>query len=233
MPTLILPNDPIFHYFSIASGIFWSLTYIVIIRRGFKDNTYGMPIAAVSANVCWEFIFSFVYPTPPPQLYVNIAWLVLDLVIVYQIVTYGRAGAAGATNLLTRKYFLPEFFFGLVLAFGLIYTSATEFELIIKASYPHYRSVGMVYSAFGQNLLMSILFVRMLITRDNISGQSIYIALLKLIGTVCASIALNRIFPDSSYLRFLYVAIFVIDLVYVVLLLQIFRVAGVNPWRRL
>jgi len=31
----------------IVGGIFWSLTYILVIRRGFKDKTYGIPLAAL------------------------------------------------------------------------------------------------------------------------------------------------------------------------------------------
>jgi len=32
-------------------GLFWSVTYILIIRRGFKDKTFGMPMAALCANI--------------------------------------------------------------------------------------------------------------------------------------------------------------------------------------
>jgi hypothetical protein len=53
----------------ISSGIFWSLAYIFIIVRGFKDRTPGIPVLALCANISWEFIFSFIYPRQPPQLY--------------------------------------------------------------------------------------------------------------------------------------------------------------------
>jgi hypothetical protein len=43
----------------IGSGIFWTLVYLLIIRLGFRDKTYGMPITALCANISWEFIFSF------------------------------------------------------------------------------------------------------------------------------------------------------------------------------
>jgi hypothetical protein len=39
------------------------------------------------------------------------------------------------------------------------------------------------YAAFGQNLMMFILFIDMLLTRNNLLGQSIFIALFKMIGT--------------------------------------------------
>ncbi len=56
---------------AIASGVFWTLTYLLIIRRGFQDKTYGMPFFALCANISWEFIFSFVLPHTPPQRYRN------------------------------------------------------------------------------------------------------------------------------------------------------------------
>src|SRR6266487_273578 len=46
----------------LGSGIFWTATYILIIRRSFLDHTYGMPLVALCANISWEGIFSFIYP---------------------------------------------------------------------------------------------------------------------------------------------------------------------------
>ncbi len=42
----------------LGSGLFWTVTYLLIIRRGFRDQTYGMPLVALCANLAWEFIFS-------------------------------------------------------------------------------------------------------------------------------------------------------------------------------
>jgi len=47
----------------LGSGLFWTLTYLIIIRRGFIDKSYGMPLAALSANISWEAIF-LLYETP-------------------------------------------------------------------------------------------------------------------------------------------------------------------------
>jgi hypothetical protein len=71
-------------------GLFWSATYILIIRRGFKDKTFGMPIAALCANISWGMIFTFVLPHDAPQIYVNYIWFSLDVVIVIQFLKYGK-----------------------------------------------------------------------------------------------------------------------------------------------
>ena len=55
-------------------GLFWSATYILIIRRRFKDKIFGMPMAALCANILWEAIFAFVTHHSTPQLYVNYIW---------------------------------------------------------------------------------------------------------------------------------------------------------------
>jgi uncharacterized membrane protein YfcA len=74
-----------------------------------------------------------------------------------------------------------------------------------------------VYSAFGQNLMMSILFIAMLRSRGSLRGQSVGIALLKMGGTALASFAFYFYNPDydgSVLLPFLYVAILIFDGIY-------------------
>ena len=73
----------------VGSGVLWTVTYLLIIRRGFLDHTYGMPLVALCANLSWEFIFSFVFPHGPVQRPVNIVWFCLDLIILYQLLRYG------------------------------------------------------------------------------------------------------------------------------------------------
>ncbi len=82
----------------LGSGAFWALAYLLIIRRGFLDETYGMPLVALCANVSWEFIFSFVHPHGPVQRPVNIVWFLLDLIILFQLLKYGPREFAGLSK---------------------------------------------------------------------------------------------------------------------------------------
>nr|WP_222707310.1 hypothetical protein [Pontibacter qinzhouensis] len=41
----------------ISSGVFWTLAYLLLLRRGYIDKSYGMPMVALCANISWEFIF--------------------------------------------------------------------------------------------------------------------------------------------------------------------------------
>jgi hypothetical protein len=185
-------------------GLFWSATYILIIRRGFKDKTFGMPMAALCANISWEIIFAFFSPHDAPQLYVNYIWFSLDVVIVIQFLKYGKKEFPN----ISRWQFFAIFVLGISIAI----------PMILAVNYQLEDNVG-AYAAFGQNLMMSILFVTMLINRKGIEGQSFYIALFKMIGTGLSSIAFYLYRPiaqDSILLQFLFIAIFVFDLIYTV-----------------
>ncbi len=192
----------------IVGGIFWSLTYILIIRRGFKDKTYGMPLAALCANISWEAIFSFIHPHSPPQLYINYIWFLLDVIIVLQFLKFGKSEFP--------KFSINQFYYAFLMAL------ITAFFLVLFITYEFNDFKG-AYSAFGQNLMMSILFITMLLSRNDLRGQSFYIALFKMLGTGISSLAFYLYQPiaqGSLLLSFLFVSIFIYDLIYLCLIYQ-------------
>src|SRR5690242_13024355 len=152
----------------IIGGIFWSLTYVLIIRKGFMDKTFGMPLAALCANISWEAIFSFFHPSSAPQLYINYAWFGLDTIVVYQFLRFGKKEFPN----LSASLLYIVFSFALVMAFCTVLFVTYEFNDWQGA-----------YAAFGQNLMMSILFINMFLSRDDLRGQSLYVALFKMLGT--------------------------------------------------
>ena len=191
-----------------GGGIFWSLAYILIIFRGFKDKTYGMPLFALCVNISWELIFSFILPSTNPQIYINYIWLILDIFIMIQFLKFGKFELPTLSN----KQFYTVFLLALATGFGLTLSVTYEFN-----------DLEGVYAAFGDNLFMSILFIVMLFTRNNLRGQSIYIALFKMLGTAFNSVAFYLYEPitrGSVLLPFLFISIFVYDLIYVGLIYQ-------------
>jgi hypothetical protein len=212
--------DPTLEIFlQVGSGLFWTLTYLLILRRGYQDKTYGMPVLALCANLSWEFTFSFVFPHPQPQLYINYVWLLFDIGILIQFFLYGRPAYP---RQLPAKLFYPAFL--LMLLFSAL--------TIILISYEFDEFIG-IYAAFGQNLLMSVLFISMLLHRNSLKGQSIYIALFKMIGTILPSLLFYFYFPASYLLIMLYLAILTYDIIYFTMLYHRTLTAGINPWRRL
>ena len=166
----------------ILGGIFWTLTYILIIRHGFKDRTYGMPLAALCANISWEAIFAFIHPHSPPQLYINYAWFVLDVIIVFQFLKFGKKEFS--------KLSLGQFYSLFLVAI------AVSFATILFVTYAFHDRLG-AYSAFGQNLMMSALFLAMFFRRDTLRGQSFLISLFKMLGTGISSMAFYLYQPIS------------------------------------
>lgn len=185
----------------LGSGLFWTVTYLLIIRRGFRDQTCGMPLVALCANLAWEFIFSIVHPHGPIQRFVNIVWLLCDAVILYQALRFGPREFPRVPK---RVFYLM---FGLALA--------TSFCAVLFMSY-EFNDMDGVYAAFGQNLMMSVLFIAMLYHRRSLRGQSGSIGICKRIGAALASLAFylyTDVAGQSILLQFLFIAILGYDLI--------------------
>jgi hypothetical protein len=158
--------------------------------------------------ISWEFIFSFILPHRFIQRIIDISWFLLDTVILAQFLKYGF----NQFPYLSKLSFYMAF----------VVTLITSFCTVLFVSVEFHDWHG-VYAAFGQNLLMSILFITMLYQRQSLQGQSIGIAVCKLVGTLFASLAFYLyadISQDSILLPFCYIAIFIYDLTYVSLLIK-------------
>lgn len=217
-------------------AFFWISTYLLIIRRGHRDQLPAMPLAAVSLNLCWEGIFSFIYLPNDPR--VTVAWgscFVLDLFIFHQVVRYGR-----------RDFAYPWFQRHFAAVLGLSLGSA--FVTLMGFTAQFGDKLGW-FTGFLQNLLMSILFVAMILRRDSIQGQSMYIAMGKFLGTFVAFLLaiywspafgtavvdhrLRAPTPMPPLVYWIYPLIFVFDVMYIKLLYDKLKQEGIPPWRRL
>jgi hypothetical protein len=187
-------------YYPLLFGValFWTIAYILIIYKGFKDQSCGMPLVAICANITWEFLLTFLMPFHPLQQIVTLVWFLLDCIILLQFLYYSK-------NLYPKRTLHASIFTYIVIAFLLHYGMAVEFQ----------DKMG-IYSAFGINLLMSILFIKMLLTKE-LQGQSLSIAYFKMIGTLCASILCYSLYPQSILLMIMYILIFILDVVYILL----------------
>jgi len=206
---------------TLISGVCWTLVYIELIRRGFKDHSYGMPLFALTFNLAWEFVFSFVFRDKnlvTAQTIINIIWCGFDVVIAYTYFKYGRKDFAQHAD---TRWFVPWSLAAFVFGFGVIYFSGVEFG----------ANNGAIYTAFAQNLMMSVLFVGMLTKRKSVDGQSIYAAILKWVGTAAPTILFfSR--TGSLLVLILGVGCFIYDALYTYLLYQKFQELGLNPFTR-
>jgi hypothetical protein len=203
-------------FLTLFSGLCWTIVYLDIINRGFRDKTYGMPLFALAFNIAWEFIFGFLlYQGFALQRIVNIAWFSLDAIIAYTYFRYGRSDFPRAYG----RFFIP--WSALAVAFLVIYFAGLEFA----------DRRGATYTAFAQNLMMSVLFISMLVRRDNVTGQSMVIAIFKWLGTLAPTI-LVWFATGSKLVLVLGIAIFLYDVFYSVLLYRKFLDLRLNPFTR-
>ncbi len=199
-----------------CTGLFWTLTYVLIIRQGFADRTYGMPLVALAANLSWEFIFAFV--RPPGGLTSRVivtVWLCFDLVIGYTLIRFGPK----EFGYLPRPVFYAGCAGTLVLAYLGIDLFSRQFD--------HGRGD---LAAFASNLMMSGLFLGMLAARQTSRGQSPAIAAAKLLGTGFASLYTWRLghYPHAAILPYLYFANLAVDLTYLSAVWSVWRRRGVQ-----
>lgn len=201
-----------------ACLLLWLLCYGLIIRRGFKDQAHGMPLAPLCVNVSYEFVFGILYPDSPPLNYANIAWLFVDLVIVYQ---YLRFAPREFPAQWPRQWFYPAFALAL----------ATAFTGVLAITYEFDDWQGN-YTGWGDQLLISLSFPALLLRRQSVKGQSLYIALSRLFGSLAVIPAQYLLTPNSVFLLYVYVVFVIFDCIYIALYLRQCRLDGIDAWRR-
>ena len=227
-----------------GSVLAWTIAYLSIVYYGFADRTYGMPMPALAANLSWEAIWAFVIkPFSDIGHVLTIPWFCVDLIVAMQCVLYG---GNDATEPFLRRYYRWLFLAAIAIAFPIMYWSFKEFN-------DWYAE----FTASGDSLLISVLFVGLLIRRRGVSGQSMVIAVSKWLGTFLAWIATSltvnttpaHLWPSSPWafvtetvrhtaypltplINFLYTVTFVTDILYIVMLRQRLQECGLSLWRR-
>ena len=192
-------------FLTILSGVAWTIVYIESIRVGFRDKSYAMPLVALALNISWETIYAVhSVSSVSAQTFVNFAWALLDLVIVF---TYFRFGRSELPKFITR----PVFIIWSLIVFG----SAFAIQALFIGQFGWTDAAR--YSAFLQNVLMSGLFIAMLVARRGARGQSMIIAVAKWIGTLAPTILIG-VLGNLPFITGLGILCSVFDLIYIGLL---------------
>jgi hypothetical protein len=196
-----------------VSAIAWTLVYINCIRIGFHQKTYCIPLWALSLNFAWEAWHGF-YDLHELglqlQVIINAIWALFDAVILY---TFFRFGKRYFPKNLKSGWFYSWGITSLGISFLVQYAFVLEFGTVMGGS----------YAAFLQNLLMSVLFIVMLQSRNGSEGQSLTIAYSKCIGTLAPTILFGLIGSEAlngpnRFVLIVGLIIFMFDVVYIVLL---------------
>lgn len=204
---------PLFLIFNVS----WIALYVLVIRRGFLDKTFGIPLVALAVNFSWDVINTFVSPSPDGQAIFNFVFIVLEIVIIYQLLRFWQTEI---TNMPPAHFYFWSVI-ALVMSLVLIHAAQVEFQGTGERS------------GYADTFLSSAFFVAMIYMRRDLGGQSLYIGLLKLVGNASLMLALLlRPWPgteNSVLLPVLYVGIFFFDIAYVVLYVWRARQHDINP----
>jgi hypothetical protein len=196
-------------FLTLLSGIAWTVVYIDAIRIGFKDKSYAMPLFALGLNLGWELLYAYnslVQGSGPSlQGIINACWALFDLGIVYTYFRYGRR--------YWPRAFSTNAFVGWSL---LVFATSFVLQFIFFDEFGGHNAAR--YSAFLQNLLMSVLFIGMFVSRKGGEGQTLLIAIAKWIGTLAPTI-LFGIYEQSLFITVVGLFCSVFDLIYIGLLL--------------
>lgn len=168
-------------FLTLLSGICWCIVYEECIRLSLKDKTYAMPFWALALNITWEGIYTYydLRAGGSVQGIVNVLWFCLDVVILALYFKYGRKHHEADNDALFYLWTI----LGIAAMFFVQFAYVKEFGLE--------GHLSAQYSAFAQNLIMSIAFIYMLVKRGNTKGQSMLLAIAKWIGTLAPTITMG------------------------------------------
>jgi hypothetical protein len=146
------------------------------------------------------------------QVVFNAVWCLFDIGILYSYFKYGQKYFP---DFLSRKIFIIWSVLVLITSYIIQYFFVVEFGLVKGGS----------YSAFLQNLAMSLLFIGMYVQRRGDEGQSLNIAINKFIGTLAPTIlvgvvGLEAFGAPNLFILVLGSLIAFFDLVYIFILIK-------------
>lgn len=235
--------------FFCLAGLFWTICYVLIIYRGFKDKTYGMPLLVLCSNLVWEFMLGFMgdpivdvgsaFEMSRHPLYlriIDVVWFLFDCGILYLAFKYGKKEFVKYYPYAPKWAFVPVIFTYMFLSF--------LFYAVCVYEWGDYNGI---YGAYLDNVLISAFFIRMLWKRDNAAGQSMWIGLTKFLGTFFTFIAGGAVLHNElgiskrevfqmelfPLLKLCLILIIVFDIVYLVFLYRMMKYKlHLNPWTR-
>lgn len=198
----------------------WTIVYALMVKRGIQDKTFAMPIIALAIDLSWEAYYTFLGGMPIPAA----PWLALNLGVLYTCYRYGRNDFDWP---LLRRWFRTILSVTLVVAFVLVYSFIEAFD-------DHFGALSASFAMIVYSTLLPVMLIR----RNSLNGQSLYIALLILIGDITGFIATiyaqANLDTNLPYEWMIAVNIYVLPahLFYVYLVWWMARRDGINPWKR-
>jgi hypothetical protein len=179
---------------TLLGSVSWITLYGEAVRVGLRDKSYAIPFWALGLNLSWAVIYTVFagkIEGPSHQVVLTAVRIVLDILVLY---TWFRFGVKHFPSNPGEKWFVPWSLLVIAACFILQGAVILQFGL--------YQSLA--YTAFMQNLAMSLLFIAMLARRKRRKAQSMIIAFAKLTGSLAPTILYGvvgtELFHGPNYL---------------------------------
>ena len=255
---LAIPSGvPMWDILTIISGLFWTLVYIILIYKGFKDKTCGMPLFVLGLNWAWEFQMAFLgepfMSTTDTfwgvsaahgtwQRVWDVSWFLFDCVLIYLKIKYGKKEFKDTMPHVPDKLWGPYVFFVCFISFWFVFWSVYE-----------WHDPNEFYAAYMQNFFISLLFIEKLFREGGVRGNGVnlWVAILKFFGTLAPSclgaltlvisydLGLGWLTPNSEgalnltwmpFTKMLILCVTLMDIFYIVMVYRTMKKEGMNPW---
>lgn len=187
-----------------TGAVLWIIAYGIILRAAFRQQELIIPVAAVVCNFGNEVSGAlFFVPDMGKALVVAYwLWMLLDMVIIYNLFRYGRKQWSSP--------YLRNNFPWLV-GISLVCSIALSSSFMVRYDLP----MG-VLDAYIVNVVMSVTFIGLLLSK----GPGKHDALLgwtKFLGTGIISVMFLTKYPDNTFLTALYLTVAFFDVLYLFL----------------
>lgn len=149
--------------FTAISGILWSISYILMAKKAFKDRSYAMPLHCLCLNITWEAVYGFVYGPGLLNQVVFAQWMIVDVVLFYAILR--SAPYAWKQSPLVARHLAAIIVVGCVVCLWL--------HLAIAATFiPSIGRQVVFMTAWPMQVLINLSSIAQLISRGNTLGHS-------------------------------------------------------------
>ncbi|RDL32630.1 Uncharacterized protein BP5553_09086 [Venustampulla echinocandica] len=149
--------------FTALSGVLWSVSYILMTTKAFKDKSYAMPIYCLCLNITWEAVYGFVYGPGPVNQIVFAQYMIVDIFLFWAIIKSARyqwrQSPLVADNLIW------------IIMFGCVF--CTWLHLAIAATFiPHIGRQVVFFTAWPMAAIISLGSIAQILSRGHTGGHS-------------------------------------------------------------
>ncbi|KAJ8070664.1 hypothetical protein OCU04_001035 [Sclerotinia nivalis] len=159
----------------LTTGILWTVAYVLYIKQANQDESYGMPLIALCANIGWELIYGVFYPLSFAETITFVPWLLVDAGIWIMTLRYGPQQWKQAPLVANNLSFI--LIVGTVVMVALHWAFINTYESVFEAAF---------WSGFVLQTLLGTASIAHLMSRNNTSGHSLTIWFCRWIGSAAA-----------------------------------------------